>query len=61
MLIYGRNDLIAPLEVGQWHLDSIDTPANNKSLIILENSRHGAEGEDIKIFQDAITNFINAI
>ena len=61
LLIYGRHDLIAPSEVGEWHLDNIDTPLNEKELIILEDSRHGAEGDDVPIFQNALINFIDSI
>ena len=61
LLVYGRYDLIAPFEVGEWHLDNIETTINKKELIILEDSRHGAEGNDVQIFQNAIINFINSI
>ncbi len=61
LMLYGRHDLIAPFEVGEWHLENIETPENQKELIILENSRHGAEGEDIEIFQQEIIDFIDSI
>ncbi len=31
LLVYGRHDLIAPFEVGQWHLDTIETPPIEKN------------------------------
>ncbi len=61
LLIYGRHDLIAPFEVGEWHLENINTPTIDKELLILENSGHGAEGDDIHVFQDAVIDFINSL
>jgi proline iminopeptidase len=59
LLIYGRLDLTAPFEVGEWHYGNIELPSNEKELVILENSRHGAEGDDVQILQDAIANFVD--
>lgn len=58
LLIYGAKDLIAPVEVGQSIYQSISTSADQKTFLILPNSRHGAEGEDILLMQRAIKNFI---
>jgi len=32
LLIYGRHDLIAPFEVGEWHVENIKTSPNNKKF-----------------------------
>jgi proline iminopeptidase len=61
LLIYGKNDLVAPVEVGEFILNEIQTEDDKKKLVILENSRHGAENEDIKILQKEIKDFINKI
>ena len=61
LMLYGRHDLIAPFEVGQWHYDNIEVPEDQKELIIMEDSRHGAEGDDVTIFQNAIIDFIHSI
>jgi len=45
-----------PVEVGQIIYNEI--AEQNKELLILENSRHGAEVNDVLIFQEAIKNFI---
>ena len=58
LLLYGALDLTAPSEVGQWHYDTIGTPAADKKLVILEQSRHGAEGNDIEVLQQELSEFI---
>jgi len=58
LLVYGKSDLIAPFEVGKHILNTISTPNARKRLVILENSRHGAEHSDVKILQDEIVAFI---
>lgn len=60
LLVYGRNDLIAPVEVGESIYREIGTSPEHKDLLVLENSRHGAEGGDRAIFQDAVIDFIEA-
>jgi proline iminopeptidase len=59
LLIYGAKDLLAPVEVGQSIYQGISTPASQKTLLILPNSRHGAEGNDVLLMQTAIKAFIN--
>lgn len=61
LLIYGRNDLVAPVEVGEFIFNEIQTKDDEKKFVVLENSRHGAENEDVKILQDEISNFINRL
>ena len=58
LLLYGRHDLVAPVEVGQHILDTIGTAVADKRLVVLENSRHGAEHTDIKLLQQEMTAFI---
>lgn len=58
LLIYGKNDLIAPPEIGEFIIDIIQTDKADKKLLVLSHSRHGAEGEDIKIFQNEMVQFI---
>ncbi len=58
LLIYGARDLIAPPEVGQTIYAKIQTPAAQKTLMILPNSRHGAEDPDIAMMQRGIRRFI---
>jgi proline iminopeptidase len=59
LLIYGAKDLKAPVEVGQSIYQGISTPEAQKTLLILPNSRHGAEGNDVLLMQTAIKTFIN--
>jgi proline iminopeptidase len=59
LLIYGAKDLLAPVEVGQIIYQSISTPESQKTLLVLPNSRHGAEGNDVLLMQTAIKDFIN--
>ena len=59
LLIYGAKDLTAPVEVGQSIYQGISTPESQKTLLILSNSRHGAEGKDVLLTQTAIKDFIN--
>jgi pimeloyl-ACP methyl ester carboxylesterase len=59
LLIYGAKDLKAPVEVGQSIYQGISIPESQKSLLILPNSRHGAEGNDVLLMQTAIKDFIN--
>ncbi len=59
LLIYGSKDLHAPVEVGQSIYKSISTPESQKTFLILPNSRHGAEGDDVLLMQTAIKDFIN--
>ena len=58
LLVYGEKDLIAPVEVGKFIYSEIDTDEADKSLLVLEQSRHGAENGDIEIMQRAIIEFI---
>lgn len=58
LLIYGRLDLVAPVEVGEYMLNHIATDEMDKKLVVLEESRYGAEGSDIVLFQDSIIEFI---
>ena len=59
LLIYGQNDFVAPVEVGQIIYDEIKTAEQDKELLVLNHSRHGAEDEDVLIFQNAIKSFID--
>jgi len=54
LLIYGAKDLIAPVEVGQSIYQGISTPESQKALLVLLNSRHGAEGDDVLLMQTSI-------
>jgi len=58
LLVYGEKDLIAPVEVGEFINNEIDTDEINKELLVLEQSRHGAENGDRKILQIAVIEFI---
>jgi proline iminopeptidase len=58
LLIYGTKDLYAPVEVGQSIFQGISTPESQKTLVVLPNSRHGAEGDDVLLMQSAIRDFI---
>ena len=58
LLVFGNKDLIAPVEVGEFIYDKINTDEADKTLLVLEHSRHGAENGDIEIFQRAITDFV---
>jgi proline iminopeptidase len=58
MLIYGERDLIAPPEVGRIIYAKIQTQVSQKNLMILPNSRHGAEGSDVAVMQNGIRRFI---
>jgi pimeloyl-ACP methyl ester carboxylesterase len=58
LLIYGADDLFAPVEVGQAIYRAISTPESQKTLLILPHSRHGAEGVDVPVLQRAIRDFI---
>ena len=58
LLIYGRMDMIAPVEVGEFIYNEIKTNEQDKKLIVLEQSRHGAEYEDRELLQNAIIDFI---
>jgi esterase/lipase len=58
LLVYGRNDLIAPVEVGEFIYNEISTSAEDKELLVLEESRHGAEDDDVAKFQTAMIAFI---
>ena len=59
LLIYGARDLHAPVEVGESIYQGISTPASEKTLLVLPNSRHGAEGDDVLLMQTAIKDFID--
>jgi len=59
LLIYGAKDLKAPMEVGQSIYQGISTPESQKTLLILPNSRHGAEGDDVLLMQTGIKDFID--
>lgn len=58
LLIYGEKDLIAPAEVGQVIYNEIETASQDKTLIVLKNSRHGVEETDVQVFQKAIKDFL---
>jgi len=58
LLVYGKKDLIAPVGVGEFIYNEIDTGEADKALLVLEQSRHGAENGDIEIMQRAIIEFL---
>jgi len=58
LLVYGRKDLMAPVEVGEFIYNEIETNEEDKTLLVLEQSRHGAEGEDVENLQKAIVAFV---
>ena len=58
LLVYGRKDLMAPVEVGEFIYNEIDTDEKDKVLLVLEQSRHGAENGDKEILQRAVIEFI---
>jgi len=58
LLIYGRKDIIAPVEVGEFIHNEINTEHKDKKLVVLEHSRHGAEYEDRELLQYTIIDFI---
>jgi pimeloyl-ACP methyl ester carboxylesterase len=58
LLVYGEKDLIAPVEVGEFIYNEIGTDEANKTLLVLKQSRHGAEHGDREIFQSAMIEFI---
>jgi esterase/lipase len=58
LLVYGRKDLMAPVEVGEFLYNEIETDETDKTLLVLEQSRHGAENGDIAILQSAVIEFI---
>ena len=49
---------MAPVEIGEFIYNEISTDESDKELLVLEQSRHGAENGDIKIMQRAIIEFI---
>jgi len=40
------------------YADGLKKAEQDKMLIVLENSRHGAENNDVEVFQEAIKGFI---
>ena len=58
LLVYGKYDLIAPVEVGESMLNCIGTDETDKALLVLEHSRHGAENGDREILQRAVVEFV---
>jgi len=44
--------------VGEFIYNDITTPEADKALVVLEQSRHGAEHGDVAILQQAIIEFI---
>ena len=49
---------MAPVEIGEFIYNEISKDQSDKELLVLEQSRHGAENGDIKIMQRAIIEFI---
>ncbi|MCP4418069.1 MAG: beta-lactamase family protein, partial [Chloroflexi bacterium] len=58
LLVYGGKDLMAPVEVGKFIYNEIETNEEDKTLLVLEQSRHGAEDKDIENLQREIIEFI---
>ena len=58
VIIYGRQDIVAPVEVGAFIYNEISTEQQDKKLVVLENSRHGAEHKDRELLQNTIIDFI---
>jgi esterase/lipase len=59
LLVYGKDDLVAPPEVGEFIYKTIMTKSDEKKLVIMKESRHGAEGNDIQFFQNELIQFID--
>jgi esterase/lipase len=58
LLVFGKKDLIAPVEVGEFIYNEISTDETDKVLLVLEQSGHGAENGDIEILQRSVIEFI---
>ncbi len=57
LIVGGRNDSMIPLEESIAVHESIP----NSSLLVLENSGHGAEGADEDIFRDTVLSFLSKL
>ena len=53
-----KNDLIAPVEVGESMLNDIGTGETDRASLVLEHSRHGAENGNREILQRAVVEFV---
>lgn len=57
LVVGGRNDPVVPLEESIAVHECIP----NSSLLVLENSGHGAEGEDEEIFRGRVLRFLSEL
>jgi proline iminopeptidase len=58
LLVYGAKDLIAPVKVGEFIYTEMSVDETDKTFLILQQSRHGAENGDREILQGAIIDFV---
>lgn len=58
MLIYGGEDPIVPIELGQNGIDYLGTPIGDKYLVILQNSGHSLWEFERDVFFNKLKSFI---
>lgn len=60
LIVWGRHDGILPVALAQDAYDRISTPANDKSIIIFEQTAHSPMFEETYDFNMAVKDFIES-
>ena len=58
LYLYGGIDPIVPVGIGENGMEFISTPAEDKSLVILENSGHSLWEYESTLFFNEVRTFI---
>lgn len=61
LLLWGRYDFVVPPALGEQALQELGTPADQKSLIIFENSGHSPMVNEPKLFTETVIEWIKAL
>ena len=61
LLMWGREDLVVPLEVGEASYAALGTPDDDKTLLVFDDTAHTVPNEAPQESLDAMEAFIDAV
>lgn len=59
--MWGREDLVVPLEVGEASFEALGTPDDDKTLLVFDDTAHTVPNEAPQESLDAMEAFVDAV
>jgi len=60
VMLWGLNDGVVPLGMGQAAVDALGTTDDHKELVIFERSAHSPHKEEPELWSQTVLEFIDA-